>query len=32
MNPPPEPQPRRHRYGVSRQARLDAETHVTLEE
>src|SRR5438128_10537401 len=29
--PTPEPQPRQGRYRVRRQARLDAETHATLE-
>ena len=31
MHPPPEPQPRQHRYRVRHQARLDAETHLKLE-
>jgi predicted transcriptional regulator len=31
MHPPPEPQPRQHRYSMRRQARLDAETHAKLE-
>jgi hypothetical protein len=32
MHPPPELQPRRRRYSVRRQTRLDAETHAKLEE
>jgi predicted transcriptional regulator len=31
MNPPPEPQPRRRRYSVRHQVRLDAVTHAKLE-
>jgi predicted transcriptional regulator len=31
MTPPPEPRPRQRRYSVRQQARLDAETHATLE-
>jgi hypothetical protein len=31
MHPPPEPQPRWRRYSVRHQARLDRETHATLE-
>jgi hypothetical protein len=32
MTPPRDPQPRHVRYSVRHQARLDAETHVKLEE